>query len=166
MGEIIQQQDSRRVFINTLIELAEKDDKIILITCDVGFNYIEKFQEKFPYRFFNFGVTEATTTIIASAMSRDGWRPYFYSMIPFVAFRPFEMIRNAVLMNDAKFILLGTKGSEKYKMLGRSHNMAFENEDEYHLKPYMKCYLPQSNKEVQSSILDSYKENKPAYIRL
>ena len=128
MAEITQNQDSRRIFIDTLIELAEKDDKIILIVPDVGFNYIEKFQEKFPNRYFNFGVTEQSTILIATAMALDGWKPYVYSMINFVAFRPFEMVRNGIHCHKANVKLIGGKGSEKYKFLGFSHNMLFEYE--------------------------------------
>lgn len=166
MADIIKTQDTRREFIDVLCELAETDDRILLFVCDTGFNYIDKFRDKFPKRFLNFGVTEATTTVICSAMSRDGWRPYFYSMIPFVAFRPFEFLRNAILMNDAKITLLGTKGSEKYKMLGRSHNMAFEDEDVYHLKPYMDCYITTTPEETRKVVLEAYGKNKACYIRL
>ena len=86
-------------------------------------------------------------------------------MIPFVTFRPFEMVRNAVTMNKAKIILLGTLGSTKYKMLGGSHNMIFENEDVYHMSPYMRCYTPKLE-EVKDVLRESYKENKSCYIRL
>ena len=55
MAEIIKQLDTRRVLIDTLIELAEKDDKIVFIIPDVGFNYVEEFSAKFPNRLFNFG---------------------------------------------------------------------------------------------------------------
>jgi len=40
MAEFKIVQDSRRTFIDTLIELAEKDDRIVLIVPDVGFFYI------------------------------------------------------------------------------------------------------------------------------
>lgn len=165
MAEIIQQQDTRRIFIDTLIELAKKDDKIILIVPDVGFNYIEKFQEKFPNRYFNFGVTEQSIIIIAAAMALDGWKPYVYSMINFVAFRPFEMVRNAIHCHKANVKLIGVKGSEKYKFLGFSHNMIIEDEDVYHLKPYMNCYWPMIE-EVKELMRMTYKNNKAAYVRL
>ena len=166
MSEITQQQDSRRIFIDTLIELAEKDDKIILIVPDVGFNYIEKFQEKFPNRYFNFGVTEQSIVIIAAAMALDGWKPYVYSMINFVAFRPFEMVRNAIYCHKANVKLIGVKGSEKDKFLGFSHNMLFEDEDVYHLKRYISCFWPTTSDEVKVVIETTYQSNEAAYIRL
>ena len=98
MGEIIKQQDSRRTFIDTLIELAEKDKAICLIIPDVGFNYVEEFSKRFPDRFYNFGVTEQSTVLIAAGMALSGMKPYLYSMINFVAFRPFEMVRNGIAL--------------------------------------------------------------------
>ena len=166
MADITQQQDTRRTFIDTLCKLAEKDDKIVLIIPDVGFNYIEEFQKRFPNRFFNFGVTEQSTILIAAGMALSGFKPYVYSMINFVAFRPFEMVRNGIVLHKANVKILGVKGSEKYKFLGFSHNMIFEDEDIYHLKPYMDCYIPQSNEEVKKVVEETYQNNKCCYIRL
>ena len=129
MSEIVQTQDTRRLFIDTLCELAEQDDKIVLIVCDVGFNYIEKFQQRFTDRFFNFGVTEQSTMLIAAALALSGFKPYVYSMINFVLFRPYEMVRNGVVKHKANVKLIGVKGSEKYKFLGFSHNLSHDQED-------------------------------------
>ena len=129
MGEIIQKQDSRRIFIDTLIELAEKDPSIILMVCDVGFNYIENFSWRFSKRFINTGVTEQSTMIIAAGLALSGLKPYVYSMINFVTFRPYEMIRNAVCLHNANVKIIGIKGSEGYKFLGFSHNLIAEDEE-------------------------------------
>ena len=167
MSEIIQQQDSRRIFIETLIELAEKDDKIVLILCDTGFNYVEEFQKRFPDRYFNFGVTEQSSAIIASALALSGFKPYFYSMIPFVLFRPYEMIRNAIVKHNANVKILGVKGSEKYKMLGFSHNLSHEKEDTNLCENIgLKWYTPKTNEEVKKAILESYQEKASSYTRL
>ena len=45
----------RKTFISKLIDLAENNDKIVLIVGDLGFNVVEEFQIKFPKRFFNAG---------------------------------------------------------------------------------------------------------------
>ena len=82
MAEIVKRQDHRREFIDTLIELAEKDETVVLIVPDVGFLYIEEFQKRFPTRFYNFGVTEQSCVMIAVGMAKEGLKPYIYSMIP------------------------------------------------------------------------------------
>jgi len=171
MAEITQQQDSRRIFIDTLIELAEKDDKIVLIVCDTGFNYIEKFQEKFPNRFFNFGVTEQSTVMITVGLALSGFKPYFYSMINFVLFRPYEMVRNGVVKHNANVKLIGVKGSEKYKFLGFSHNLLHPDEDydlcrniglEYHGFPEYEVI----ESSIPRVVRETYDKGTPCYIRL
>jgi len=168
MGEIVKKLDTRRVFINTLIELAEKDDKIVLIIPDVGFNYIEEFQKKFPERFLNLGVTEQSAMTIAAGLALSGLKPYIYSMINFVVFRPYEMVRNAVCLHNANVKIIGVKGSEKYKFLGFSHNMIVEDEDLKALKnfPNLKSYVVTDPEKVRDVILETYNDNSPCYIRL
>jgi len=166
MSEITQQKDSRREFIDTLCELAEKDDKIVLITNDVGFNYLEKFQEKFPDRFYNFGVTEQSTILIASAMALDGFKPYVYSMINFVLFRPYEMVRNGIVQHGANVKLLGVKGSAAYKFLGFSHNMTSEREDFDACKSLGLVGWNPDVEGVRTIIKATYESEEACYIRL
>ena len=158
--------DLRKQFVDTLIELAEQDGAICMITCDVGFSFLERFKEKFPDRYFNFGTTEFSSMIIASGLALQGMKPYIYSMTNFVTIRPLEMVRNAICLHRANVKILGVRGSEKYKFLGFSHNMIFEDEDVYHLKPYMECYLPKTEDEVRDIIKKTYSSPNSCYIRL
>ena len=159
--------ESRKVFIDTLVQLAKKDDKVCLIVCDVGFSLIEEFKKKFPNRYFNFGVTEQSAVLIATALALAGFKPYVYSMINFVVFRTYEMVRNGIGMHKANVKLIGVSGAEKYKFYGFSHNMIHKNEDVEVLKHLpIKIYVPTSEKEVREAIIKSYKEKKSTYIRL
>lgn len=168
MSEIIQTKDTRREFLNTLLELAEKDDKIVLIVPDVGFNYIEEFEKRFPDRFYNLGVTEQTTMTIAAGLALSGFKPYIYSMINFVVFRPYEMLRNAVCLHHANVKIIGVKGSEKYKFLGFSHNLIAENEEIEALKnlPNLSTFIVTDPEKVRDVILKTYNRKGPVYIRL
>lgn len=160
-------QDKRKIFFEELIKLAEHDDKIVLIVPDVGFSFTEEFQHKFPDRYFNFGVTEQSCVVIASALALAGFKPYVYSMINFVLFRPAEMVRNAVVHHNANVKLLGVKGSEKYKFLGFSHNLAHPLEDvDFCRNIGLKHYVPATENETRRTIDKTYKSEQPAYIRL
>jgi transketolase len=166
MGRIVKKQDLRRAFVDTLDKLAEKDPNIIVIICDVGFNYLNN--PKLKFKVLNLGVTEPASAIIASALALEGFSVWFYSMINFVTFRVHEQIRNAICMHKAPVKILGVKGSEKYKFLGFSHNLLREDEEIDFLKklPGMKVYLPKNNKEVEKIVLEAYKSRNPSYIRL
>ena len=166
MSDITQELDSRRIFIDTLCELAEVDDKIVLVVCDVGFNYIDKFKEKFPNRFYNLGTTEPSSMIIVAGMALQGMKPYIYSMINFVLFRPFEMVRNAVVHHKANVKIIGVKGSEKYKFLGFSHNLDYDNQDIELCRNLGLSYETPKIDEVKFCIEQTYDTEQPFYIRL
>ena len=167
MAKITKNNDNRKVFIDTLIELREKDDKIMLIIPDVGFNYVEEFASRFPESYKNFGVTEEATVLIACGLALAGYKPYVYSMINFVLFRPYEMVRNGVVCHNANVKLLGVKGSAAYKFLGFSHNLLNDEEDVQACKNIgLKSYIPKTTKQVRDIILKTYNNAKPAYIRL
>lgn len=160
--------DLRKPFMETLIKLAEKDDKIVFIIPDVGFSFTEEFQKKFPDRYFNFGVTEMSTMIIAAGLALAGYKPYVYSMINFVVFRPFEAVRNAIGYHSANVKLIGVSGSVKYKFLGFSHNIV-PHEDSHVLKKipnFVSFPHPTTAKEVEALVKKTYKIKKPVYIKL
>ena len=166
MGKIIKKKDTRRVFVDTLNELAAKDPNIIIITCDVGFNYLDNPNLKF--RVINLGVTELTSTIVAASLALSGYSVWLYSMINFVVFRPYEAVRNAICLHNANVKIIGVKGSEKYKFLGLSHNMIVEDEDIKALKnfPNIKSYIVTDPEKAKDVILETYNTNSPCYIRL
>jgi 1-deoxy-D-xylulose-5-phosphate synthase len=65
-----------QVFSDALIELAEKDERIIAITAAMpGGTGIDKFIEKFPKRGFDVGMVEEHAVTFASGLALGGMRP-------------------------------------------------------------------------------------------
>lgn len=159
--------NTRQAFIETLTELARQDDKIILIVGDVGFSYIEDFGREFPSQFLNAGVTEQSFMGLAAGLALSGWKPYVYSMVPFVTMRNFEQLRNDVCYNNANVKVLGVRGNVHYKFYGFSHNISPDEDIKIlnHL-PNLKIHIPETPEEVVKIINDSYLTNSPTYIRL
>ena len=77
----------RNTFINFLTEIAEKDDRIFLVTADLGFSVIEKFSEKFPERFLNVGIAEQNAVGVSAGLALSGKIVYYYGIIPFVTMK-------------------------------------------------------------------------------
>lgn len=160
----------RKPFIQTLLKLAEKDNKIILIVGDVGFRFIEEYKEKFPNQYLNVGVLEQSMMGIAAGMARMGWKPYVYTMRNFIAFRPYEQVRNDIAFGNANVKLFGVAGSAAYKFLGFSHNVidgsdGKEDEDIEMLKrlPNMNVYRPKTEEEASELFEKEYARIGPAY---
>jgi transketolase len=160
-------RNSRGVFMEAIEALVAKDPKIILICGDVGFSYLQEFEKKFPKRYFNLGITEQSMMLIASALALSGFKPYVYSMINFVTFRPYEMVRNGICYHNANVKLIGVQGGLHYNFLGYSHNI-YGNEDIKILEdlPNMRTHVPSSPEQVADIVREMYKHDGPEYIRL
>ena len=72
----------RRQFGKTIVKLAEKDERIVLIIGDVE-QEMKEFMEKFPNRFYNLGICEQSMISIAAGMALEGLRPIVYSITSF-----------------------------------------------------------------------------------
>ena len=160
-------KNGRKVFLETLTELAEKDPAVILIIGDVGFSFIETYKERFPKQFVNVGVLEQTMMGFAAGIAKEGGKPYVYTMIPFICFRPYEQVRNDIAWGNANVKLLGVQGSEAYSFLGRSHNI-YDDEDKKlmnHL-PNLKTHFPETEEDLRVNLLKEYNRLGPAYFRI
>lgn len=157
----------RKQFIEKLTELAAKDPKVILLIGDVGFSFLEKFQEQFPKQFINCGIAEQNMMGVASGLSRVGYKPYVYTMMNFILSRPNEQVRNDICYANANVKLFAVKGSEAYKFLGMSHNLYGTEEQDY-LKnwPNINTYFPEKEEEVSVMIQKEYERIGPAYTRI
>ena len=89
----------RSAFIQSLVALAERDPRVVLLTGDLGFTVIEDFAERFPNRFFNVGVAEQNMLGVATGLAEAGYVPFVYSIATFATMRPYEFIRNGPLLH-------------------------------------------------------------------
>lgn len=59
----------RTAFIEALCELAEQNERIWLLTGDLGFSVLERFAQRFPQRYVNMGVAEQNMTGVAAGLA-------------------------------------------------------------------------------------------------
>jgi len=160
-------KDLRKQFIAELIDLTNKDDKIILIVGDVGYSFAEPFIEKYPKQFMNIGTIEQSMCCIAAGMAMGGLKPYVYTVVNFLVFRAYEQIRNDIAYQNANVKLIGVRGKESYKFLGFSHNIMMD-EDRHVLEvmPNIRIAMPRTEQALHIVMQSSYHDKKPTYIRL
>ena len=84
----------RDVFIAKLLEAASTDPNVFLITGDLGFGVLEKFQSTLPGQFINAGVAEQGMVSLAAGLASTGKRVFVYSIGNFNTLRALEQIRN------------------------------------------------------------------------
>ena len=155
----------RTAFVNTLIELAEKDENIYLLTGDLGFSVLEGFIQKFPERFINCGVAEQNMMGVAAGLALSGKKPYVYSIIPFVTMRCFEQIRNDICYQNLDVKIVGVGSGLAYGFLGATHH-AIEDIAILRVLPNMTILSPGDPTEARELTLKSYQTKNPTYLRL
>lgn len=155
----------RTSFITTLHKLARNDDRIFLLTADVGFYVLEKFIDEFPDRYFNVGVAEANMIGIAAGLSLSGKIVYVYTMAHFLTMRCFEQIRLDLCYQNANVKLIGSGGGLTYGSAGATHQ-SIEDISIMRSLPNMCVICPGDPVETKHAIEASLKYRGPIYIRL
>ncbi|BBI36128.1 transketolase family protein [Cohnella abietis] len=155
----------RTTFINTLLELARMDDRVFVITPDLGFSVLEKFREEFPNRFLNVGIAEQNAVGVAAGLAMSGKVVYVYSIIPFVTMRCFEQIRVDVAYMNTNVRLVGVGAGLSYGPQGATHH-SLEDIAIMRALPNMTVCCPGDPIEVKEIVTQSLDYEGPMYIRL
>lgn len=155
----------RDTFVRCLIERAQEDKDIFVITPDVGFSVFESFIEKFPDRFLNVGIAEQNAIGVACGLALSGRKVYVYSIIPFVTMRCFEQVRNDIALMNADVKLVGVGAGLTYGAAGASHH-AIEDIAIMRVLPNMTVCCPGDPIEVEQLVKQSFNRKGPMYIRL
>jgi transketolase len=156
----------RNAFVSELTEIARENEKIVLLVGDIGFGVFENFKKEFPKRYYNLGIAEQNSVGVVSGLAKEGFFPVFYTIIPFLLYRPFEQIRNDLCINRRDALLVGVGAGLSYGALGPTHH-ALEDIGVMSTLPEMRIYTPSSPVMVGKSLNEAINGGiGPAYLRL
>jgi len=145
--------------------LASSDDRIVLMTGDLGFMALEPFRERFPCRFINAGVAEQNMIGVATGLADAGFRPYAYSIATFASLRPFEFIRNGPVMHKLPVRIVGMGMGFEYGHSGSSH-YALEDVGALRTLPGLTIVVPADPSQAATAIRDTQDVAGPVYYSL
>jgi transketolase len=111
----------RKIFAGYLLEEMKKNEKIVIITADIGYGVLDEIRKQFSERFFNVGSSEALMIGTAIGLCYEGYLPICYTITPFLLYRPFDMIRNYVNYEILNIKLVGSGRDKDYSKDGFSH---------------------------------------------
>ena len=152
----------RRKFGKIINELANKDNKIVLLVGDIGYGIFDDFRKNHPKKFFNMGICEQSLIGVAAGMSLEGLKPWVYTITPFLIERPFEQIKLDIDQQKANVKLVGFAD---YPSLGPTHK-ELNAKKLVKLLKNIKSFFPKDSLETEKNILDSYKIKGPTFISL
>lgn len=139
----------RWTFALALHELALRDERVFLITGDIGQSMFERFAKDFPKRHLNCGIMEQSMVSFAAGMAMQGFRPIVYTITPFLVERAFEQIKIDVHLMKQPVGLVG------YSEPG--HGPTHECLDARTLMalcPNIECFYPRTKAAVTAIMAD------------
>jgi transketolase len=152
-------------FAAALYEEMAKDDRIWLLTGDLGYGMLDDIRDDFPDRFLNCGASEQAAIGIACGLALSGKIPFVYSITPFLIYRPFEWLRNYVNHEKIPVRLIGSGLNDDYKHDGITHHC-------HDLHTVMTCFpnivnwVAYSKEVVPAAVKEMILHNGPSFMGL
>lgn len=155
----------RLEFIDTLHEIAENDDRIWLLTGDLGYSVLERFATSYPERFINVGIAEQNMTGIAAGLALDNKIVFTYSIANFPVLRCLEQIRNDVCYHNVNVKIVAVGTGLTYASEGFTHH-GLEDLAAMRSMPNMTVLAPSDPVETRLCTKAITKWPGPCYMRL
>ena len=155
----------RNRFAEALVRLAAADDRIVLLTGDLGYTVLEGFRDAYPDRFFNAGVAEQNMVGMATGLAEAGYVPFVYSIATFASMRPYEFIRNGPVLHDLPVRIVGVGGGFDYAHNGLTH-FALEDVALMRAQPGLAVIVPADADQAEAALFATADLAGPAYFRV
>lgn len=160
------EKEMRQVLANTLAELANDDNRIVVLEADLmGCHATKAFKEAHPDRFVNVGIAEANLIGVAAGMSAMGKIPFAYSFAPFATRRCYDQIFISVAYAKRNVKIVGSDPGVCAEANGGTH-MPLEDMAIMRAIPKMVCFEPTDAAMLARAIPQIIDYPGAVYIRL
>lgn len=113
----------RKMFTDTLVELAKKDKDIVAVTTDArGSVTLDSFARELPAQFVELGIAEQNAVGVAAGLVSAGKKAFVCGPACFYVARSLEQVKVDVAYSANPVKILGVSGGVSYGALGFSHH--------------------------------------------
>jgi transketolase len=155
----------RKECAQLLLEEMSINDRIRVVTADLGFGILDHIRNAYPDRFYNVGAAEQLMVGVAIGMAEEGLIPVCYSMSSFLLYRPFEFLRNYVNHENIPVKLLGSGRDYDYSHDGMSH-WAHDDRTVLQSLSNITQHRPADLEDLEVEFKKWINNSKPAYLNL
>lgn len=149
-----------------LVKLGEADKNVVVLSADLTESTRANwFQERFPDRFFTFGVAEQDMMGTAAGFALSGKIPFCCTFGVFASGRAWEQIRVSVAYMNLNVNIGGTHGGITVGPDGATHQ-ALEEIALMRLLPNMNVVVPCDALEAEQATIAAAAIKGPVYLRL
>ncbi|MBR9691994.1 transketolase [Candidatus Woesearchaeota archaeon] len=155
----------RNAFADELTKIGKENEKVVMLSADIGNRLFDNYKEKNPERFYNCGVAEQNTIGLAAGLAMSGFRPIAYTITPFITTRVYQQIRIDLCYNNVPVIVVGVGSGLSYSELGPTHHST-EDITIMRTLPNMTVLCPADANEARGALRAALKHDGPVYFRL
>lgn len=160
-----EKKSTRIAYGEALAKLGAVDEKILVCDADLAHaTMTANFADKYPDRFYNFGIAESNMMTASAAMAQCGYTVFCSTFAVFGAGRAFEQVRNAVCYSKANVKIGCSHAGPSCGEDGGSHQ-AVEDISLMRTLPNMTVLVPADATEMEKAVAAAAKYEGPVYIR-
>ena len=166
MARKMARMGTRAIYGQSILEVAETNEKIFAISGDLGNSSgLDRFKKACPERYLNIGIMEQQAVGFAAGLSSQGYNCFVSSFAPFLTMRACEQVRLNLGYMGANVKLVSIGSGVSMGLLGNSH-FGLEDIGIIKLVPGIPIFAPADCLQVLETVhyLSTYEG--PAYLRL
>jgi transketolase len=155
----------RDAFINKIYDLAKQDREVMIVSADMGAPALDKFRLDLGNQFLNVGIAEENMISVASGLASEGKKPYTMAIMPFTTSRCHEFVKLNLGLMKIPVRIIGIGTGFGYDDSGPTHHTT-EDIAIMRAIPNLTIFSPADSIAAEKFAEISYRQDKPAYIRL
>lgn len=155
----------RKLFVDLLAEEMKNNNKLFLLTADLGFGLFDNIRKNYNDRFYNMGSSEQLMVGAAVGLAQSGYIPICYSITPFLIARPYELLRNYLNHENTPVKLVGSGRNKDYSHDGFTH-WAYDDSSMLSAFLNIQMFIPAVEQELQEDFNEFLYNDQPAYLNL
>lgn len=159
------QSDTRSGFGDGLLELGKQNPNVIALCADLtGSLKMDKFQKKFPSRFYNTGIAEANMISIAAGLTIGGKIPFTGTFANFSTGRVYDQIRQSVAYSHKNVKICASHAGVTLGEDGATHQI-LEDVGMMRMLPNMTVVVPCDYMQTKLATIAIAQIDGPVYLR-
>lgn len=159
-------QPNREMYGQTLVELGERDPRIVVLEADIAKSTnTYRFGKRFPDRFFEVGVAEMNLVCMAAGLATTGFIPFASTFCVFASMRACEGIRTSIAYPKLNVKIVATNAGVEIAGDGATHQ-GLEDLAIMRAIPNLTVLAPSDPVTTRLAVLAMAETEGPFYMRL